>query len=363
MELLGLIWAASLPHQNAAIRMSQTLSAAELSHGGESTPEDPQFVELEPVVPEWRGLRLPLVAPQGFRTQLDWQTTPNLDWEKWAVTAKVTVVPQGSTIKNSVQKTEDTTTHPALKAVHATCPAAKDDLAKLVESWDASPTEGYSIQVKNLTIGTLPHRDKADAVAAQIRQAMEMVEAHPAELKPQISDGAARAIVRDQTVFELTDAMLPEQAPDLATMATAWVNNLRHGLGAPTLELGRTQMMAQGLGETDQVIGGTASWYGPYFHGRLTATGEIFNQHELTAAHKTLPFGTMLKVRNLLNNRTVVVRINDRGPYIGDRSLDLSYAAAQCLDGDIIGLIPYEATILEPGVPAAWRAENTVAQQ
>ena len=175
------------------------------------------------------------------------------------------------------RRTEDTIAHPALKAVYATCPAAKDDLAKLVESWDASPTEGITaFRLKNLTIGTLPQRDKADAVAAQIRQAMDMVEAHPAELKPQIGDGVARAVVRDQTVFELTHDMLPAQSPDVATMATAWVNNLRHGLGAPTLELGKTQMIAQGLGETDQVIGGTASWYGPYFHGRLTATGEIF---------------------------------------------------------------------------------------
>lgn len=74
------------------------------------------------------------------------------------------------------------------------------------------------------------------------------------------------------------------------------------------------------------------SWYGPGFHGRLTANGEKYNQHGLTAAHKTLPFGTRLKV---CLDGCVVVRINDRGPYIRDRELDLSYGAAS-----EIGLIP-----------------------
>ncbi|WP_202978813.1 septal ring lytic transglycosylase RlpA family protein [Halomicronema hongdechloris] len=108
------------------------------------------------------------------------------------------------------------------------------------------------------------------------------------------------------------------------------------------------QMGVEGLTETHQTFQGTASWYGPAFHGRQTATGEIFNQHALTAAHPSLPFGTQLKVRNLLNDRTVVIRINDRGPYIGDRSLDLSKAAAQCLGSESTGVIPYEATVLMP---------------
>ena len=68
-----------------------------------------------------------------------------------------------------------------------------------------------------------------------------------------------------------------------------------------------------------------ASWYGPYFHGRLTANGEIYNMHGITAAHKTLPFNTKLRV---CYEGCVDVRINDRGPYIGARELDLSAAAA-----------------------------------
>lgn len=71
-----------------------------------------------------------------------------------------------------------------------------------------------------------------------------------------------------------------------------------------------------------------ASWYGPKFHGKLTANGEIYDQMALTAAHKSLKFGTLLKVTNTKNGRSVIVRINDRGPYIEGRDLDLSKGAA-----------------------------------
>lgn len=76
---------------------------------------------------------------------------------------------------------------------------------------------------------------------------------------------------------------------------------------------------------------GYASWYGPHFQGRLTANGEIFDTNKFTAAHKSLPFGSIVKVTNLQNHRSVVVRINDRGPYYGGRIIDLSHAAAKVL--------------------------------
>ncbi len=78
-----------------------------------------------------------------------------------------------------------------------------------------------------------------------------------------------------------------------------------------------------------QTYRGGASWYGPGFHGRLTANGETFNSNHLTAAHRTLPFGTKLRVTNLNNGRSVVVRVNDRGPFIKGRIIDLSAAAAR----------------------------------
>lgn len=77
---------------------------------------------------------------------------------------------------------------------------------------------------------------------------------------------------------------------------------------------------------------GTASFYGSRHHGKRTASGEPFNQHGLTAAHRTLPFGTRVKVTNLKNERSVVVLINDRGPHTRGRLIDISKAAAQQLD-------------------------------
>ena len=73
----------------------------------------------------------------------------------------------------------------------------------------------------------------------------------------------------------------------------------------------------------------TASWYGSKFHGKRTANGEKFNMYAMTAAHKTLPLSSYVEVTNLKNNRTVIVRINDRGPFNSSRVMDLSYAAAK----------------------------------
>lgn len=76
---------------------------------------------------------------------------------------------------------------------------------------------------------------------------------------------------------------------------------------------------------------GRASWYGPGFHGRKTASGETFNTNEFTAAHRTLPFGTKVRVVNKRTGKSVVVRINDRGPFVHGRVIDLSRASAQAI--------------------------------
>ena len=76
---------------------------------------------------------------------------------------------------------------------------------------------------------------------------------------------------------------------------------------------------------------GIASWYGHPYHGRQAASGEIYNMYDMTAAHRTLPFGTQVRVHDLENGRDVQVRINDRGPFVEGRIIDLSYAAAQAM--------------------------------
>ena len=87
----------------------------------------------------------------------------------------------------------------------------------------------------------------------------------------------------------------------------------------------------QGVAIDENARMGIASWYGDKEQGNKTASGEVFNRYFFTAAHKTLPFDTMVRVTNLNNGRDVVVKINDRGPYVGDRIIDLSYAAAESI--------------------------------
>ena len=77
---------------------------------------------------------------------------------------------------------------------------------------------------------------------------------------------------------------------------------------------------------------GISSYYGTQFHGKLTANGEVFDMYGVTAAHKTLPLGTVARITNLENDKSIILRINDRGPYVGGRILDCSYGAALKLD-------------------------------
>ncbi len=91
---------------------------------------------------------------------------------------------------------------------------------------------------------------------------------------------------------------------------------------------------------------GEASWYGEPHHGRRTASGETYDMHQLTAAHPTLPLGTRVLVTNLKNGRAVEVRINDRGPHVQGRIIDLSFAAAQQLGAVSAGTIPVRIRVL-----------------
>jgi rare lipoprotein A len=97
---------------------------------------------------------------------------------------------------------------------------------------------------------------------------------------------------------------------------------------------------------------GVASWYGVPFNGRRAANGEIFDMNTLVAAHRTLPFGSILRVTNLNNGRDVQVRVIDRGPFVGDRILDLAHAAAVALDMIGTGTAPVRIELLSGSNPA-----------
>ncbi len=104
---------------------------------------------------------------------------------------------------------------------------------------------------------------------------------------------------------------------------------------------------AHRLDRSAQIVG-VASWYGPGFEGQLTAQGEIFHMENLTAAHRSLPLGTKIVVRNLSNSKAIVVRVNDRGPYVQGRILDLSYGAARMLGMTESGVQKVEIEVQPP---------------
>lgn len=118
---------------------------------------------------------------------------------------------------------------------------------------------------------------------------------------------------------------------------------------APPSRNGGTQAQAPGPGYKEI---GYASWYGDPYHGRRAANGEIYDKNKLTAAHLTLPFGTQAKVTNLENNRTVVVRITDRGPFVKGRIIDLSLAAAREIQMVGPGTAMVRLEILSAGKPS-----------
>ncbi len=102
-----------------------------------------------------------------------------------------------------------------------------------------------------------------------------------------------------------------------------------------------------GTASSSKTLYGIASYYGDEFHGRKTASGEIYDKWELTCAHKTFEFGTKLKVTNLKNKKSVIVRVNDRGPFVKGRIIDLSYAAGKKIDMISDGIVKVKIEVLK----------------
>lgn len=112
---------------------------------------------------------------------------------------------------------------------------------------------------------------------------------------------------------------------------------------------------AQTPGKRPSVERGFASWYGVPYNGRLGSNGQTYDEHQLTAAHRTLPFGTEVRVRRLDRNRSVVVRITDRGPFVDSRIIDVSQAAAEVLSMTRRGVVPVAVEVVQapPAAPGS----------
>jgi rare lipoprotein A len=162
-------------------------------------------------------------------------------------------------------------------------------------------------------------------------------------------NGTAIAAIDAATTFAQTTRNPEQDALQVANRLRRLLGDakpLTAAQGKPTVVARRSEPET-GDYAVRNVLNGWASWYGPGFHGNLTANGERFNQNAMTAAHKHLPFGTRLRVTNVDTGRSVIVRINDRGPYAGDRILDLSAGAAEKIGLDVSGVAPIKAEVLE----------------
>lgn len=331
---------ASLPPQPAEAQPSFAFMLPGVGHG--LTAFDPSLsISVETTgaaePPKTESASSPVIvdAPGGDSSMLPGMT----DWHRWDAIAAVRVV-------EPVKETDPQSPSPKDTALPQQC-WADGDVAYQSRNVSAS-SRRWQIWVYNHYIGEVRGQAVAEAIADQLRSQIHTEGVDPTTLAPVFGADFAAIGVRNRPILLVDEAMQLHPELPAAAIAVQWVNNLRVALKTEPLSLGDVQMAMAGLQQTSSVFYGTASWYGPGFHGRKTANGERFDQNALTAAHKTLPFGTRLKIRNRLNGKTVVVRINDRGPYIGDRSLDLSRAAAQCLGSETLGVIPYEAIILEP---------------
>ena len=211
--------------------------------------------------------------------------------------------------------------------------------------------EQFQVWLKNYVIGQFPQATQAELMAQRLKQSLKSLSKQAlkaALIEPTLDQGVPALKIGDRLLFTADEQLAStlNRNPELITIE--WANNLRLALGKTALPLAEAQRRMHRLVETATTFQGRASWYGTIFHGRQTATGETYDKHELTAAHPTLPFNTYLKVKNRKNGHSVIVRVNDRGPFVPDRSLDLSQEAARCLNSEKAGIVPFEAVVMQP---------------
>lgn len=162
----------------------------------------------------------------------------------------------------------------------------------------------------------------------------------PAVALPQLPLPTASATTDSAPTVAVDRAAL-EALPDLAARSESW---RRAGNASPYVVFGESyEVLADARNYSEQ---GLASWYGNKFHGRATSNGEAFDMYRLSAAHKSLPIPCFVRVTNLNNGRSTVLRVNDRGPFHESRLIDLSYAAAVKLGFDLQGTAPVQVEMV-----------------
>ena len=165
-------------------------------------------------------------------------------------------------------------------------------------------------------------------------------------LVPAIAESSFAATQNEVAVVAASSSAAPEPTPEVAIREAGTDAVPDQGIikQAPPTRLAPAVKPAPRVLHSSN---GQASWYGPGFYGNRTANGEVFRPGTMTAAHRTLPFGTKVKVTNLWNGRTTVVRINDRGPFHGNRVIDLAHGAAHTLGVTASGIAQVRLDVLQ----------------
>jgi len=292
--------------KNPEVPTVKTLDPSGSSSGqSESSPLDGtfQFSQLHND-PVWRAMALATQLNYLNQQQIDAKTI-TVKWETSSDIKELSVLPPLDTEQRSVATQQNLVAGtPALDST--TFPAPTLSMSR------SSPVS--ALASRNLPVAALP------SSASNPSQKGRYV----------IQAGDRNLLVMD------SNTILSDTTKNPAQDALQATNRLRRLIGnAPPLKeilgLPRDEQQVVAYRTPKRQFTGMASWYGPGFHGSYSANGEVFNQNALTAAHPSLPFGTLVKVTNMDNGRSIVVRINDRGPYAGGRIIDLSRGAAEAL--------------------------------
>lgn len=200
------------------------------------------------------------------------------------------------------------------------------------------------VYLKIQRVLSLPGDDgtRANAIAEALNKAHAQGRLRPDHITPARRGGEYVILAGKEPLLTVDDKVAAQAKTTAPQLAMRWLDNLRTAMGGRPFQVASRGGL--GLGGalhslSGRSITGHASWYGPGFHGRRAASGERFDQNQMTAAHKTLPFGTLLLVTNTHNNRSCLVRINDRGPYVAGRMIDLSAAAARSIGIGGVGTV------------------------
>ena len=218
---------------------------------------------------------------------------------------------------------------------------SKDDLMTLSRSQDLTSPDNAM--------------DRAQAIADKINQLAQNPDFTADSINIGVDQKSRSYLIQvneDILVNLDKNTVLPDTTRNQGKDALQIANRLRRVMGnaEPLTSIAKVSQPFKQIINTPstgrQVRGGMASWYGPGFHGRRTANGERYNQNAYTAAHKSLPFGTQVRVTNVRNGKSVLVRINDRGPFIRGRVIDLSAGAARAIGVHSSGVAPVQLEIL-----------------